>query len=519
MRIAFEDCEIDTARFELRRAGELVKLEPQVFDLIVLLARKAGNMVTREELVQSVWQGRIVSEATIDARVAAARRALGDDGKQQRITKTVPRRGFRFVGEVSQNALAVHPVEAENQRATFTSANRVFTRPVVAVLPFRDLYSSVLKGAVFAEGISEDITTELSRFHAILVTSRMSSFQFRASDMPPKDIAKKLGADFILSGTVRRAANRIRVVVELYEAREDRQIWSERFDRLDEDIFAVLDEISGIVASRMTGQVQFSETKRTKAKNGHDLTAYEALLVGLDLHKSGDISPEVAMRAVAAFTKAIEADEEFARAYAWRACSYSRTWGFPVQRDQFDRVSEDVFKALELDPEEAEAHRIAGAVYRALHEFDRATAHIEKALALNPSDTHIAAKSAEHFAFNGEPQRARELIEKAMAPNPMFPSWYWEIIALAEYVDGNYEEALAAITRATSPTFAGFAYQVGSQVNLDRPHEARGTVRLLKEQYPHVNLAVCQREGRRFAFSDEATQASFVKALASAGME
>lgn len=516
MRIAFEDCEIDTVRFELRRAGDLVKLEPQVFDLIALLARKAGNLVTREELVQSVWQGRIVNEATIDARVAAARRALGDDGKHQRIIKTVPRRGFRFLGEVSKNASAGHPVETENQR---TTANRAFTQPVVAVLPFRDLYSSLPEDPVFAEGISEDITTELSRFHAILVTSRMSSFQFRASDLPPKEIAKKLGADFILSGTVRRAANRIRVVVELYEAREDRQIWSERFDRPDEDIFAVLDEISGIVASRMTGQVQFAETRRTKAKDGHDLTAYEALLVGLDLHKSGDISPEVAKRAVSAFSKAIDADPDFARAYAWRACSFSRTWGFPVQRAQFDRVSEDVFKALELDPGEAEAHRIAGAVCRALHEFDRATSHIEKALELNPSDTHIAAKSAEHFAFIGEPQRARELIEKAMALNPMFPSWYWEIIALAEYVDGNYEEALAAITRATNPTFAGFAYQVGSEVKLDRPHEARGSVKLLKEQYPDVNLAVYQRDGRRFAFSDEATHASFVKALAISGLD
>lgn len=373
---------------------------------------------------------------------------------------------------------------------------------MVAVLPFRVLHSAEPEEAVFAEGISEDITTELSRFHAIRVTSRMSSFEFRASERPAREIATTLGADFILSGTVRRALNRIRVVVELYEALEDRQIWSERFDRADADIFAVLDEISGLVAACMTGEVQLAETRRTKAKAGQDLTAYEALLVGLDLHKSGDISPRVATRAVAAFSEAIDAAPDFARAYAWRACSFSRTWDFPVRQDQFDQVSQDVFKALELDPAEAEAHRIAGSVCRALHEFDRATLHIEKALELNPSDAHIAAKSAEHFAFIGQPQRAHDLINKAMALNPMFPGWYWEIIALADYVASQYEEALAAIARAASPTFAGFAYQVGSLLALGRTEEAKEAVALLKAQYPDVTLAVYQRDGRRFAFAD-----------------
>lgn len=522
MRIVFDRYEMDLEQFELWCDGTQVKLEPQVFDLLAVLVRNAGKLVTRDELVETVWHGRIVSEATIDARVASARRAVDDDGKRQRFIKTVPRRGFRFRAKVdmveAETSQAEPAHEASDMSALPAAAPRPFTEPVVAILPFRDLSTDTQSGA-FAEGVSEDITTALSRFHALRVTSRMSSFQFRGTEAPPKEVAGVLGADFLLSGTVRRSSGHIRVVVELFEAKGDHQIWSDSYDRLDTDIFAVQDEISRVVASSITGQVEFSETRRMRAKGGQDLTAYEALLEGLDLHKSGVISQDTASQAVAAFTKAIETDPDFARAYAWRACSFSRTWGFPVASEEFESVASDVFKALALDPSEAEAHRIAGAVCRASHEFEKSTYHIERSLELNPSDAHIAVKAAEHFALVGQSDRARKLVEQAMVLNPLFPPWYWEILALTNYVDGKFSDAISAIDRVTNPTFAGFAYKAAAAIGLGRLSLAKQTVSLLRETYPEIRLAVYRRNGRRFAFLDEDAQTAFIEALAMSGLE
>lgn len=513
----FDRFEMDLERFELRRDGDVLNVEPQVFDLLAFLVQEPGRLVTRDELVVAVWHGRIVSEATIDARIAAARRAIDDDGKTQRFIKTVPRRGFRFMVDVETAGPASKAETRADANGPSQVDERAFSEPVVAILPFRNL-SLNSDDSAFAEGISEDITTALSRFHALRVTSRMSSFQYRDTNSPPREIANALGADFLMSGTVRRAADRIRIGVELYEEQGNHQIWSESFDRVDTDIFAVQDEISQKVASRITGQVEFAETRRMRLKASKGLTAYEALLEGLDLHKSGNISPQTARLAVTAFSRAIDADPTFARAYAWRACSYSRTWGFPVEQEDFDAVSEDVFKALELDPSEAEAHRIAGAVLRASHDFDMATHHIEQSLSLNPSDAHIAIKAAEHYAFVGEPDRARQLVQNAMALNPIFPHWYWEVLALVHYVEGSYADAIAVLDRSANPTFAGLAYKAAAEVALDQTEEARRTICLLRDKFPEISLATYQRNGRRFAFRDEDLQTDFLVSLQRSGL-
>ncbi len=513
----FDSCQIDTERRELRCADAVIDIEPQVFDLVVFMAVNPQRLITRDELIQAVWNGRIVSDATIDGRIASARKAIGDDGRQQRIIKTVPRRGFRFLADVQHKASGLILKGDALPPSGRGGAKSESSGPVIAVLPFGN-QSQDAQPDYFAEGISEDITTVLSRFHALRVVSRMSSFQFREKDLAPSGIASQLNADYLLSGNVRRHGERIRIVVELYDGASGHVVWSERFDRLATDVFTVQDEIAQTVAAQMTGQVQLADLRRMLAKESQDLTAYDDLLAGLDLHKSGDIRPETAQQAVSAFSKAIEKDPAYARAYAWRACSFSRTWGYPVSTEEFEAVKTDVLRSLELDPGEAEAHRIAGAVFRALHEFDRADEHIEKALELNPSDAHILVKAAEHHAFLSRADEARSLVEQAMNLNPLFPAWYWEVLALASYVEGQFERATREVNRSTSPTFAGLAYLAAAQMHLNQNEDAKRTVAELRSKFPQINVAVYQREGCRFSFADEAIQGAFVDMLISAGV-
>ncbi|WP_137701998.1 winged helix-turn-helix domain-containing tetratricopeptide repeat protein [Marimonas lutisalis] len=504
---------LDKKKGELSDGGAPCEIEPQVFEFILYLVENRGRLVTKDELVDSVWQGRIVSDATLSSRLFSARKAFGDSAKSQRFIKTVPRRGFRFVHDVTvhDNTTSPTPISADDLVKT-TGAS-----PSVAVLPFANLSSET--DDFFAEGISEDITTELSRFGSIRVISRMSAFRFRDPDPDLPHIGQTLSADYLLTGSVRRAGEQIRISVALSATENRTQVWAERYDRSIADIFSIQDEISEIVASTLAGRVQKIDTERAKAKKTDNLSAYECLLRGLDLHKSGDVSLERAERSVAAFDEAIEKDPGFARAYAWRACSRSRTWGFPAEPDRAKACFYDVLRALELDPGEAEAHRIAGAIYRLLQEFDKADHHIERALELNPNDALVAIKAAEHHSFMGRRQRADALRERAMKLNPFFPEFYWEIAALAQYTNGEYEAAIATMNKVNEPTFAGYAYLAASQMALGRENDAQETVNRLKEDFPNIPLAAYLRQGYRFSFKDDASNRSFVERLAAAGLE
>ncbi len=520
MKRRFANCEIDPERHEFWRADELVKLEPQVFDLIALLAENPGRLISRDDLINSIWDGRAVSDSTIDARIAAARRAVGDDGARQEVIETVPRRGIRLVTNVQ------NPDPSLSEDAPFKNPKSISSAPksdnsqlpVVAVLPFSNL-SQDEQDQFFAEGISEDITTELSRFSSIRVISRMSSFQYRRTSLDLAEVSERLGASFILSGSVRRSHDRIRISVSLGEMATGTQVWAERYDRPLDDIFAVQDEIAEIVASTLTGRVHKIGLQRAQTKRPGSLTAYEHFLKGLDLHKSGDVSPDTAKAAFAHFSDAIAEDADFARAYAWRACTFSRTWSFPITELERESCIADINRALNLDPTEPEANRIVGAICRLLGEYDKADRHIARALSLNPNDAHITIKAAEHNCFIGKPKEARTLIDRAKLLNPSFPEWYWEIDALADYVAQNFEAAVANVAKLDFPTFAGYAYQTAAEQELGRPKEASATIKRLKTAYPHVSLSVYGRHGQRFHFRDERLQDKFISALAKAGLQ
>jgi adenylate cyclase len=380
---------------------------------------------------------------------------------------------------------------SEPDEAVAPSLEEVVTqsdKPAIAVLPF-DNMSGDSEQAYFADGIAEDITTELSRFGSLFVVSRHSAFKYRGAGLDLAHVGAELGVQYLLEGSVRRGGDRVRITVQLIDTATGNHVWAERYDRKLEDIFAIQDEITETVASTVAGRVQAIGIDRAKRKRTENLAAYDYLLKGLDLHKGGIVETETVERAVAMFDMAIELDRGFARAHAWRACSGSRLWGDDVSDRQLDESLEIVKTALALDEGESETHRIMGAIYMWKRDFERAEMHMRRAIALNPNDAHVAVKAGMYFSFAGQPEEALASIRRAMRLNPHHPDWYWTELGLAFHTAGDFPAAIEALVHNTAPTFFDLALLAASCAEVGRVGEAATYAKQLSEAKPNATVA------------------------------
>jgi TolB-like protein len=254
--LEFDGHVLDIDRRELTKGGVPVAMEPQVFDLLVYLVMNRERGVTKNELLASVWKGRIVSESTMAARLNAVRKALGDTGDQQRLVRTYARKGVRFIA-------IVHGASNGPSQTAERPGNG--GKPCLAVLPFANL-SGDPGEEYFADGITDDLITELSRNHGFEVVARNSSFAFRGTPSDVRDLGRQLRANYIVEGSVRRAGSNIRVTAQLSETDEGRQIWTERYDRELADIFEVQVDIAATVAARLDPEVGIAEQRRATRK-------------------------------------------------------------------------------------------------------------------------------------------------------------------------------------------------------------------------------------------------------------
>ena len=246
MEICFGEHRLDVDRRELRHGTELIAVEPQVFDLLVYLIRNRDRVVSKDDLIANVWGGRIVSESTLTSHIHAARKAIGDSGEAQRLIRTLPRKGFRFIG-------TVQAAQGDSQSAPTTvsiSLPVAAPRLSIVVLPFTNL-SDDREQQYFADGISEDLTTDLSRLENMFVISRNTAFTYRSKPIDTKQIGRELGVRYVLEGSVRGSGNRVRVSAQLIDAATDAHLWAERFDSDTVDLFALQNEITTRLANTL----------------------------------------------------------------------------------------------------------------------------------------------------------------------------------------------------------------------------------------------------------------------------
>jgi TolB-like protein len=271
----FEDFSLDGDRRELRRGSEIVAIEPQVFDVLEFLIANRERVVSNDGLIQAVWQGRIVSDGTVSTRINAVRHALGDSGAHQRLIRTLPRKGYRFAGVIRPESGNGKPSDLATPIADVPLI--LPDKPSIAVLPFVNM-SGDPEQEYFTDGLTEDILTELSRFHSLFVIARDSSFAYKGKSPDTRQVGRELGVRYVLEGSIRKSSNRIRVTGQLIDTLTGNHIWAERYDRVLEDIFAVQEEVTRAIVAAITPQIETTEQlKAARPRPGH-LSAYEMAL-------------------------------------------------------------------------------------------------------------------------------------------------------------------------------------------------------------------------------------------------
>jgi TolB-like protein len=274
VEFVFGDHVLDVDRRELRRRrGERIALEPQVFDLLVYLVRNRERVVSRDNLQDAIWGGRIVAETTMTSRINAARKAVGDSGQAQRLIRTVQRKGIRFVGVVREEQEPAAPVDARPVAANPPRpALALLDKPSIAVLPFANL-SGDPEQEYFADGMVEEIITALSRIGGLFVIARNSTFTYKRRAVDVKEVGRDLGVRYVLEGSVRKGGQRLRIAAQLIEAATDAHLWADSFDGLLEDVFELQDKVAVSVAGIIEPTLQTAEIQLSSGRPTQDLTA------------------------------------------------------------------------------------------------------------------------------------------------------------------------------------------------------------------------------------------------------
>jgi adenylate cyclase len=369
--------------------------------------------------------------------------AFEDIGDQSVKNIARPIRVFRVRLESATTA-----PEAMKDAGVATTLSR---KPSIAVLPLANM-SGDPEQEFFADGLTEDIITELSRFRDLLVISRNSSFVHKGKAVKVQEVAREFGVDYVLEGSVRKAGDRIRVTVQLIDAATDLHIWAERYDRKLEDIFAIQDEMTCAIVATLPGRVEAATHDRAKRKQTGNMAAYECVLTAKVLHHRS--IREDNAEAQRLLDRALALDPNYAHAHAWKGCVLGQMWtyGWCADRDAtLQQVVAELEIALALDDNDSDVHRILAALSLTSNDHDKAAYHQERALALNPNYDLVVVQQGELLTWLGRPEEGIDWIRKAMRLNPYHPERFWNHLGRACFCAEKYAEAAEAFSRITRP--------------------------------------------------------------------
>lgn len=447
MRFLFDDYTLDIDQRELRYGTSPVPLEPLVFDLLIYLVANREHVVSKDDVLDSVWLGRIVSESALTTRIAAARRAIGDTGELQRLIRTIPRKGFRFVGDVREEGDAARlRTEMATAEPAMTEALALPDKPSIAVMPFANM-SGDAEQEYLSDGIADDIIADLSREHSLFVISRSSSFMYKGRLVDAKRAGRELGVRYVLEGSTRRDEARFRVNVRLIETETGSHIWGERYDRTVESIFAVQDEITTAVARAINPAIFHAERQRAMQKPPDSLSAWEAWHRALGFMSKRDIS---GLRDF--LQQAVALTPRFASAHAMLAFLYTAeaTRGMGSSMEESGRLAEEAARtAIDLDPRSSVAHAMLAWTLCCLGDRGLALEEWSTAIALNANDPWGYLSKGLYLMVSGHHADAREPLANALRLDPLGPtaSVVSHLFAHCYYLERDYAAAEATARR------------------------------------------------------------------------
>jgi len=361
-------------------------------------------------------------------------------------------------------------------------------KPSIAVLPFVNM-SGDAEQEFFADGLTEDIITELSRFRELLVISRNAVFVHKGKPVKAQEIAREFGVDYVAEGSVRKAADRVRVTVQLIDGETETHIWAERYDRKLADIFDIQDEVTSSIAATLFGRVEAARHDRVQRRRTDNMAAYEYVLTGKVLHHWSN--PEANAQALLMLDHAIELDPNYAHAHAWKACVTGQAWthGWCEDPDAtFEMISGELRTALSLDDNDPDVHRILAAVKLNFNEHDKAIYHQERALSLNPNSDLIVVQQGELLTWLGRPVEGIEWVRRAMRLNPYHPQRFWSHLGRAQYTARLYADAIESFSKITAPDHSHHAFLAASSAQLGNSTAAGAHAREVLERQPTFTI-------------------------------
>lgn len=465
MNFRFAEFEIDIARYELRREGKVVSIEPQVFDLLVHLVRNRNRIVSKNELIDAVWMGRVVSEAAFSSRVSAARRAIGDNGDDQALIRTHYKRGFSFIGNVSEDAAplelpSANPAPQPDLVSATTPAPAIVRsdRLCIAVLPFQNI-SGDPEQERLAAGLTEDVITGLTRQHWFSVSALNSAFKDETVDL--RDVARELGVRYAFEGSIRNAADRVRVTGRLIDAHNNVHLWADRYDCGSTNTFGRQDEISSQVIDAVTSQIVVAEAARLRRKPSQNVCARDLLIQALP--HMWRTSMDEQLLAQGLLHQAVTLDPKCAHAHALLGWTYASMFNLnshmPIS-ELTDSALDAGAKALAFDEQAHWGHLVLGIGYARRRRPEEAVIHISKSIALNPNFALGHAGLGYALACGGQPERGLESLREAQRLSPLDPflAMYAPVVRyMALFAMEEYEET-AMVCRAMTtrhPNHAG----------------------------------------------------------------
>ena len=443
----FGPFELDMDKIELRADGEVCRVEPQVFSLLALLVENRERLVTKDEIVEKVWDGRVVSESAVASRVKSARKVLGDDGITQRFIKTIHGQGFRFIADAkvarTENAVLGGGIGAVQ------SADEI-NRPSIAVLPFRNI-GVVGAYAAIADALPHELITELARLRWLFVTARGSSFRLRGSDADIGEIGRLLGVRYCLSGTVEIAGASLAVTVELSDTRDCGVVWAERFEGAVDDVHQIRADIRSQILAALEIQIPLHEATLARLTVTENLDAWSAYHLGLQHMYRFNRKDNAA--ATALFQQAVTQDPGFARAHAGLSFVHFQMAFMHYADDLAGEIAlaqRFAVRGLELDPMDPFVNFTMGRTFWLEGDLEGSLVWLERATSISPSYAQGLYARAWTESLAGRGVEGRRHVDFAMRLSPIDPLYYAMLAtrAFTHMVMGEYAEAAEWAERA-----------------------------------------------------------------------
>jgi adenylate cyclase len=426
----------------------------------------------------------LVSNTVFDLVKRSAQLRFAPRGEKHLKNISEPVVVYSVEGEVGTHSCATALIVSDTLPGTHLSQRQ--PRSVV-VIPYTNVGSNP-EQEYFADGFTDDLITELSRFSEVFTISRNASFGLKGKRASAHEIGDTLGVQYCLEGGIRKIGSKVRINSYLVDAISGEQLWAEKSDCTYDELFDVQDDLIAKIVSSVAGQIERQAEAVAKRKRPKDLLAYDCFLRGLELHRIGGVTMENARQSVEWFDRAIEGDPSYGRAHAWRACAVATLaeWTGENVLSQFVEAGQ---LAVELDETDADSHRIVGSLSLYQKDFDRALYHFNRAIELNPNHAFIVGRMGEIHNFLGDGETALKFQERAKLLDPFLPEYCRELEAIAYYVLRDYLKCYEVIGEFTRLTRRAAAYRVAAAVNLESDEKVQEATRALLTIDPNFDPA------------------------------